>query len=44
MLVAPDAPTYEAKINEIGARLALDRQEFGEVSRVIFLVLERRSA
>ncbi len=42
LLVAPDAPTYEARINEIGARLALNSQEYGDISRVLFLVLERR--
>ena len=43
LLVAPDAPQYEARINEIGARLALDSQGHGEISRVVFLVLERRA-
>jgi len=42
LLVAPDAPQYEARINEIGARLALNSQEYGDISRVLFLVLERR--
>ena len=42
LLVAPDAPQYEARINEIGAQLALNSQEYGEISRVLFLVLERR--
>ena len=42
LLVAPDAPQYEARINEIGARLALNSQEHGAISRVLFLVLERR--
>jgi len=47
-LVAPDAPQYDSKMNEIAARLALARldtesQDFGDVSRVMFLVLERRS-
>jgi SAM-dependent methyltransferase len=42
LLVAPDAPQYEARINEVAARLALNSQEYGEVSRVLFLVLERR--
>lgn len=41
-LVAPEAPDYLSKLNEIGARLALERQDFGDVSRVMFLVLERR--
>lgn len=42
LLVAPEAPQYDSRINEIGAQLALHRQEFGEISRVIFLVLVRR--
>jgi SAM-dependent methyltransferase len=42
LLVAPEAPQYEARINEVGARLALNSQEYGEISRVLFLVLERR--
>ena len=43
LLVAPESPDYEARINEIGARLALSSQEFGDISRVLFLVLERRA-
>jgi len=42
LTVAPAEPQYEARINEVGARLALDQQAFGDISRVIFLVLERR--
>ncbi len=41
LVVAPEAPQYEARINQVGAQLALHRQEFGEISRVIFLVLVR---
>jgi SAM-dependent methyltransferase len=43
LLAAPEAPQYDARINEIGARLALNTQQFGEISRVLFLVLERRA-
>ncbi len=41
LLVAPDGPQYDARINQVGAQLALDRQEFPEISRVIFLELVR---
>lgn len=43
LVVAPDAPVYDARINEIAARAALVRQDCGDVSRVIFLVLERKT-
>jgi SAM-dependent methyltransferase len=43
LLVAPDAPQYDTRINQIGAQLALNSQEFGDLSRVLFLVLERRA-
>lgn len=42
LTVAPAAPTYDARINEVAGRLALDRQDDGDLSRVIVLVLERR--
>lgn len=42
LLVAPDPPKYDAKINEVAARLALDRQDCPQLSRVMFLVLRRR--
>ncbi len=42
LLVAPEAPQYDARINQIGASLALQRQDFADISRVIFLVLVRR--
>jgi SAM-dependent methyltransferase len=41
-LVAPDAPQYDAPINRLGAELALDHQEFADLSRVLFLVLTRK--
>lgn len=42
LLVRPREPQYDAKINEIAARLALEVQEFGQVSRVLFLVLWKK--
>jgi SAM-dependent methyltransferase len=44
LLVAPDTPQYDSRINQVGARLALDRQDCGDISRVLYLVLERKSA
>ena len=41
MMVWPDAPRYDAKINEVGARLALDQEEYGEISRVLYVIFER---
>lgn len=42
LTVSPGEPRYDARINEVAARLALNLQEFGEVSRVLFLVLRRK--
>lgn len=42
LLVSPEEPKYDAKINEIAARLALETQEFGDISRVMFLVLSKK--
>ena len=42
LLVAPEAPRYDARINEVAAKLALQSQEFGHLSRVLFLVLRRK--
>jgi SAM-dependent methyltransferase len=42
LLVAPEKPRYEAPINEIAARLALVHGGSAEISRVLFLLLERR--
>jgi SAM-dependent methyltransferase len=41
LVVAPQEPQYGAHINEVGARLALQHQQFRELSRVLFLVLVR---
>lgn len=44
LLVAPEPPRYEAPINEIAARLALQRpDDMGDISRVLFLVLRRKT-
>jgi SAM-dependent methyltransferase len=43
LLVAPESPKYDAKINELAARLSLSRRsDFAGVSRVLFLVLRRK--
>ena len=42
LLVAPDAPVYDSRINEIASRLALQVEGFPELSRVLCLVLTRR--
>jgi SAM-dependent methyltransferase len=42
LMVAPDEPRYEARINEVAAKLALQHQSFGHLSRVMFLVLRRK--
>lgn len=42
LMVMPDEPRYDARINEVAAKLALDRQEFGDLSRVLFLVLKKK--
>lgn len=41
LTVEPEAPKYDARINEVGAKLALHQQEYGEISRVLYLVFER---
>jgi SAM-dependent methyltransferase len=43
LLVYPEQPKYDAKINEVAAKLALQGQEFGKISRVIFLVLKKKT-
>lgn len=43
LMVKPDEPRYVALINEVAAKLALDLEEFGEMSRVLFLVLRKKS-
>lgn len=42
MAVAPESPVYDSAINRTAAQLAVHLQDFGPVSRVAFLVLERR--
>ena len=44
LLVAPDAPVYDSRINEIAATLALHVDAFPELSRVFCRVLARREA
>lgn len=42
LLVAPNPPQYDAPINKVAAELAAKMQQFGEISRVLFLVLKRK--
>jgi len=42
LMVSPDEPQYGARINEVAARLAVQSSEFGDISRVLFLVLKRK--
>jgi hypothetical protein len=42
LLVAPEAPAYTARINEVAARTALAQDDLPGLSRLLFLVLERR--
>jgi SAM-dependent methyltransferase len=42
MAVAPAQPVYDSPINRTGAQLAVTQQACGDISRVVFLVLERR--
>lgn len=42
LIVAPKAPEYDSRINEVAAQLALHSQEFGSISRVLFLVLTKK--
>lgn len=42
MAVAPESPVYDSAINRTAAQLAVHLQDFGSVSRVLFLVLQRR--
>jgi SAM-dependent methyltransferase len=42
LLVAPVEPRYDAKINEIAARVSLEREDPSGSSRVMFWVLKRR--
>jgi len=43
LLVAPEKPRYDAPINEVAAKATLVHGGSAEISRVLFLVLERRS-
>ncbi|MDA8082864.1 MAG: class I SAM-dependent methyltransferase [Nitrospiraceae bacterium] len=42
LISSPEEPRYDAKINEVAARLALVREAFPDMSRVLFLVLKRK--
>lgn len=42
LLVLPKEPKYDAKINQIAAKLAVDNQEFQKISRILFLVLSKK--
>ena len=42
LAVAPEEPAYDSAINRAGAHLAVSLQDLGAVSRIVFLVLERR--
>jgi SAM-dependent methyltransferase len=43
MAVAPESPIYDSSMNRTAAQLAVQLQDFGSVSRVVFLVLERHT-
>lgn len=42
LLVAPEEPKYDSRINEIGAKISLEVGGFEYLSRVLFLVLRKR--
>lgn len=42
LIVAPEQPQYNARINEVAAKLALNLRRFENLSRVLFLVLRKR--
>ena len=42
LVVAPNTPKYDAKINEIAANLALRDQGHQDISRTLFLVLKKK--
>jgi len=44
LIVAPELPKYDSRINEVAARLSLHSQEFTDISRVLFLVLRKKSS
>ena len=43
LVVAPAEPEYDSRINEVAARLALERQDLADLSRVVFLVLRKKA-
>ena len=43
LIVTPEGPQYDCRMNEVASLLALHCQEFGEISRSLFLVLKRKS-
>jgi ubiquinone/menaquinone biosynthesis C-methylase UbiE len=43
LLVAPKEPGYEDPINEIAARLSVETEGLGSISRVLFLVLRKKA-
>jgi len=42
LIVEPEQPRYDSKINKIAAMMALKRQEFEDISRVLFWVLRKK--
>lgn len=42
LLVDPEEPRYDARINEIAAKLSLQVEGFEDLSRVLFLVLRKK--
>jgi SAM-dependent methyltransferase len=42
LLVTPQEPDYDSRINEIAAKLTLNLQDFERISRVLFLVLKKK--
>lgn len=42
LIIAPKNPTYDSRFNEIAAKIALGSQEWGDLSRIMFLVLKKR--
>ncbi|HLC41156.1 MAG TPA: class I SAM-dependent methyltransferase [Methylomirabilota bacterium] len=43
LIIAPDRPQYDSRINEVAAKLALGANEFGSISRVVGLVLRKKA-
>jgi len=42
LLVAPEEPKYDSKINQIAAQIALARSSMDEFSRALFLILRKK--